>query len=196
MRALLAAALMIYQAVPVAPPQAGSLEVVARGTQVSVHAQEVPVSRILDRLAQQTGMKVTYEATPPSQAVTATMEGVPVRDAVVRLLEGLGVGYVFRTDRSGQRIETLIVSGAAAGSASGTMTASQPNVMEYPAEVVQDVPEYEPPPEVAQQPQPDIPPPPPGMPAPDLALPGMPAYQGAIPATKPEFPGGVSYPNN
>lgn len=195
MRALLSAVLVLSQAVPQVLAPAGGLEVVAHGDQVSVRAHGVPVSRILDRLAQQTGMKVTYESSPPSQPVTATLEDLPVREAVVRLLEGLGVGYVFRTDASGQRVETLIVSGGAASGTSTASVASQPNAMEeYPAEVVQEVPEYEPPPEV--QPA-EMAPPQPGMPAPDLALPGMPAYQGLDPnyPKPPQYPGGISFPN-
>jgi hypothetical protein len=203
MRGLLPAVLVLFQAVsPVVPP-AGSLEVVAEGAQVSVRAHGVPVNRILDRLAQQTGMKVTYESSPPSQQVTATLEGVPVRDAVVRLMEGLGVGYVFRTDVSGQRVETLIVSGAAGSSAGTPSVASASSPMDYQAEVIQEVPEYEPQPEPVQAEMP--PPPPPGMPANDLALPGMPAYQG-IPTYQggtgspsypkvPAYPGVISQPN-
>lgn len=205
MRVVLPAVLVLFQALPQTLPPGGSLDVVAQGAHVSVRAHGVPVNRILDRLSQQTGMKVTYEASPPTQQVTATLEGVPVRDAVVRLLEGLGVGYVFRTDVSGQRVETLIVSGAASATGSPSTMASQSSPMDYQAEVIQEVPEYEPPPEAVQAEMP--PPPPPGMPANDLALPGMPAYQGiptyqgsttgggGFPTKTPEFPGVISQPN-
>lgn len=214
MRGALPVLLVLFQALPPAVqqvlPPAGSLEVVAQGSQVSVRANAVPVNRILDRLAQQTGMKVTYEASPPSQQVTATLENLPVRDAVVRLMEGLGVGYVFRTDVSGQRVDTLIVAGTAASGSSTTTTASQSSPMDYQAEVVQEVPEYEPAPEVVQAEVP--PPPPPGMPANDLALPTSPSYQG-IPTYQggavnpsypvnspsypkiPQYPGSISHPN-
>lgn len=207
MRALLSALLALAQAIPAALPASGSLEVEARGTHVSVRANRVPLNRILDRLAQQTGMKVTYDATPPAQPVTTTIEGLPARDAIVRLMEGLGVAYVFRTDRSGQRVETLIVTEA---NASGSSTASSGSsaAVQYPAEVIEEVVEYqEPPPEMAV-PMELSAPPPPGMPAPDLALPGMPGYQG-IPQypgpgqtggtgsnpNYPQYPSGISYPN-
>jgi hypothetical protein len=214
MRGALPALLVLFQALPPALhqvlPPAGSLEVEALGAQVSVRAHAVPVNRILDRLAQQTGMKVTYESSPPSQQVTATLERLPVREAVVRLMEGLGVGYVFSTDASGQRVETLIVTGTAAADSTTSSVASQSSPMDYQAEVVQEVPEYEPPPEPVQA---EMPPPQPGMPANDLAMPGMPTYQG-IPTYQggasgavtapgytpsypkiPQYPGTISQPN-
>src|SRR5262245_4704288 len=104
MRTLVSVALTLGLALPAAraanPPGTPGLEVELHGGQVVVRAQKVPLNRILDRLAQQTGMKVTYESTPPSQPVTATLQQMPVRDAVVRLMEGQGVAYVFRTDVS------------------------------------------------------------------------------------------------
>src|SRR5215210_4782897 len=114
MRALASAVLLLLQAIPpaIAPglPPAGTLEVDARGGQVTIRAHKVPLNRILERLAQQTGMKVTYESSAPSLQVTTTLEHLAPRDAVVQLMEGLGVPYVFRTDVSGRRVETLLVS--------------------------------------------------------------------------------------
>ena len=207
MRVLLSVVLVFAQAVPMARAAAGSLEVEAHGGQVSVRAYQVPLNRILDRLAQQTGMKVSYEATPPTQPVTATLDRLPPREAVVRLMEGLGVAYVFRTDVSGQRVETLIVSGAA--TATQTASSNPQEAMEYSAEVVDDAAEYEEPSEIAQPipgGMPEMPQPVPGMPAPDLALPNMgPGFspQGTVgtpgnpnyPNNAPSFPGPISYPN-
>ncbi|HET8645741.1 MAG TPA: hypothetical protein VFO85_09650, partial [Vicinamibacteria bacterium] len=188
-------------------PLPGTLEVEARGAQVSVRAHKVPLSRILDRLAQQTGMKVTYDASPPSQTVTATFEHLPVRDAVVRLMEGLSVAYVFRTDVSGQRVETLLVT-EGSGSPSQVASSSSGNMggVEYPAEVIDEVADYQEPPVEISQPVPgEMPPPQPGMPAPDLALPGahrqgIPQFPGSTTGSpsypnQPEYPGPISYPN-
>jgi len=206
MRGLLSVVLVLCQALPLARPSTGGLEVETHGAQVSIRAHQVPLNRILDRLAQQTGMKVTYESTPPSQPVTATLERLPVRDAVVRLMEGLGVPYVFRTDVSGQRVEILIVSGG--GTSTQAASASSPQEpMEYPAEVIEDVAEYEEPPEISQPipgGMPEMPPPAPGMPAPDLALPnfgpglpqgitGNPNYPYPNPNI-PTYPGPISNP--
>src|SRR5262245_60405125 len=146
MRGLLTAVLTLSLALP-AGAGSGGLEIEANGGRVTVRAQKVPLNKILDRLAQQTGMKVTYESTPPSQPVTTTLEHLPARDAVVRLMEGLGVAYVFRTDRTGERVETLFVSSEAAGGATHTASAggATQDAVEYPTEVIEDVAEYEPP---------------------------------------------------
>src|SRR5262245_45326384 len=125
MRALLVVALMACLVLPVAQAAGtNGLEIEVQGGRVTVRAQKVPLNKILDRLAQQTGMKVTYEGSAPSTPVTATLEHLPVRDAVVRLMEGLAVPYVFRTDVSGQRVETLFVSDAAGGSRTTTASSS------------------------------------------------------------------------
>jgi hypothetical protein len=201
MRWVLPALLALFQALP----PAGGLEVSAREGLVTVRANRVPLSRILDRMAQQTGMKVTYESGPPSQQVTATIEGVAPREAVVRLMEGLGVAYVFRTDVSGQRVETLIVSD---GGSSGTQAASSPpgsppaETVDYSVDANDESADFEDsvPLEAAV--------PPPGQPVPDLALPGAgapPGFAFTPPPgsvdppptypTPPGFPHPVSFPN-
>ena len=203
MRTLLAVALTICLALPAAQAASGTagLEIEVNGGQVTLRAQKVPLNKILDRLAQQTGMKVTYEGSAPSQPVTATLDHLPPRDAIVRLMEGLSVPYVFRTDVSGQRVETLIVSDAAGASRTTTAQSSMgQDPVEYPTEVVEDIqPEYEEPVEIPQ-PIPGVMPelnaPPPGMPAPDLALPNMgagPGFPNQVPG-QPQFPGPVSNP--
>ena len=203
MRTLPAVALITCLALPaVQASGTGGLEVEVHGNQVTVRAQKVPLNKILDRLAQQTGMKVTYESTPPSQPVTATLEQLPPRDAIVRLMEGLAVPYVFRTDVSGQRVETLFVSDASGGSRSTTASTSSmgQEQVEYPTEVVEDVqPEFDEPVEIPQPipgSMPELSAPPPGMPAPDLALPNMgagPGFPNNTPG-QPNFPGPVSNP--
>jgi hypothetical protein len=167
---------------------ANGLDVQSREGHVSVHAQRVPLSKVLDRLAQQTGMKVIYESSPPSQAVSANFEGLPPRDAVERLLEGQGVAYVFRTDPSGRGVETLLVSGESGGSSGSSPSGrSLPHSdsMEYTAEVVDDTPDYEEPPA------------PETVPVQDLALPGgmLQAPQLQQPVDPgPTFPGGPTFP--
>jgi hypothetical protein len=201
MRALASAVLMLFQAVPVALPPAGSLELDARAGRVTLRANRVPLNRILDRLARETGMKVTYESTPPSQAVTATLDHLEPRDAIVRLMEGLGVPYVFRTDVSGRRVDTLIVSDSGAGirGASSASLGGGENI-EYPADVVEDIATYEEPPPSEMpdvMPEVQIPQIPSGMPAPDLALPGF-GQSGQAPAgypnPQPGYPGQPTYP--
>jgi len=172
---------------------ANGLEVQAHEGHVTVRAQRVPLSKVLDRLAQQTGMKVVYESSPPSQPVSANFEGLQTRDAVVRLLEGQGLAYVFRTDASGRRVETLLVSGEASGGPGGSGGGNtfagggqQPDAMEYTAEVVDDTPDYE------EPAVPDA-----SIPVQDLALPGGVIPNPNIPQPLdpgPSFPGGPGFP--
>jgi hypothetical protein len=199
MRALLSVVLMLCLALSDARAAGTSgLEIEVRDNQVTIRAQKVPLNKILDRLAQQTGMKLTYEGTPPSQPVTATLEGLPVRDAVVRLMEGLAVPYVFGTDVGGRRVVSLLIpdaSGTSTASSSSSMASQE--AIEYPTEVIEDVPEYEEP--EIPQPIPGVIPeltggqPPLGTPAQDLALPNMGAGPG-FPNQQPNFPGPVSNP--
>jgi hypothetical protein len=185
MRAMLAAVLVVSQALPGGGLPVGGLEVEAANGLVSVRANRVPLARILDRLAQQTGMKVTYESGQPNQPVTAALEGLVPRDAVTRLLEGLGLSYVFRTDASGLQVETLIVSEGSGGSGSQVATRNAPPppadveyTMEMPEEMAE---EYEEPPAM------EIPPP--GQPVQDLVMPGATAQPPGVQFPGQTFPG-------
>lgn len=101
-------------------------EIRAEGGEVTIHARNLPLSQILDRLSQATGMDLTYEGARPTTPVTVTVERLSEVDAIVKLMEGLGVSYVFRTDDTGQRVDLLIVSGAGAGTlVAATQAASQ-----------------------------------------------------------------------
>jgi hypothetical protein len=92
------------------------LEVRASGGAVTIHVRNLPLSQILDRLAAATGMTLTYEGSHPSTPVSLNVDDIPESEAVVRLMEGLGVSYVFRTDPTGRRVDLLIMSPSGAGS--------------------------------------------------------------------------------
>jgi hypothetical protein len=99
-------------------------EIRAQGGEVTIHARNLPLSQILDRLSQATGMDLTYDGARPTTPVTVSVEGISEAEAILKLMEGLGVSYVFRTDATGQRVDLLIVSGAGAGT---LVAASQPS---------------------------------------------------------------------
>lgn len=99
-------------------------EIRAAGGEVTIHAHNLPLSQILDRLSSATGMALTYEGARPTMPVTVSVEGISEAEAILKLMEGLGVSYVFRTDVTGQRVDLLIVSGAGAGT---LVAASQPS---------------------------------------------------------------------
>ena len=93
--------------------QAGSLaarlDVRAHGDSVSVDARAVPLWLILDRLAQQTGMRVSYEGAKPAALVTTAFETASATELLVRLMEGQGLVYAFQTDATGRQVQRLLV---------------------------------------------------------------------------------------
>ncbi len=113
-------------------PQAQAAEVQVRvnGALVDIQATAAPLQDVLARLAQQTGMKVVYEGAPPSTLVTLTLAGRTPTEAVLALFEGLGVNYAMMADRTGLRVDTLLVTGISTGSSS--TAASRPGAPATP----------------------------------------------------------------
>lgn len=91
---------------------------------VQLKAVAAPVSQILDRLAQQTGMKVIYDGAPPRQLVSPTLTDVTPAAAVVGVLQGLGLNYAMMLDPTGTRVQTLMM--VAPSAAAGAAVASRP----------------------------------------------------------------------
>ena len=113
------------------------LDVRARGESVSVEARAVPLWQILDRLAQQTGMKVTYEGPKPAALVTTAFETSSHTELLIRLMEGQGLNYAFQTDATGKQVQRLLVGEpiAAPGAAAASherRPASSPPVAQAP----------------------------------------------------------------
>jgi hypothetical protein len=77
---------------------------------VTLRAEAVPLTDVLDRLSQETGTKVIYEGPEPAPLVTVSIEGRSERETLARLLEGLGLNHVFQMDASGRRVEKLIIN--------------------------------------------------------------------------------------
>jgi hypothetical protein len=101
-----------------------AVDVRQEGERVSVRAEAAPLSEVLDRLSKQLGMKVVYEGAPPRALVTASLSDRTPAEAVLGVLEGLGLDYLARMDKTGARVETLILS--APGLASGPSPVSRP----------------------------------------------------------------------
>ena len=118
---LIAAWLLVSLLAPPADARRPDFDVHAAGGAVTIHARNLPLSQILDRLSAATGMTLNYEGTRPSIPVSVDVENISETEAVLHLMEGLGISYVYRTDASGQRVDLLIVSGSGGG---GTATAS------------------------------------------------------------------------
>jgi hypothetical protein len=105
----------LWLATVVGQAAVGSLaEVRLAGGRVHIQATAAPVSEVLDRLSRATGMKILYDGTPPSDRLTAAIDAGSEREALSRLLEGLGLTYAFKLSHDGRHVETLFVTNAPA----------------------------------------------------------------------------------
>jgi hypothetical protein len=110
---VLAAAALAAVALAAPPRAAAEVEVHYRNGRVDLRATAAPLSEVLDRLGRATAMKVVNEGQTPAVQLTLTLEGRTPTEAVLGVLEGLGLNYALSLDASGSRIETLILAGAA-----------------------------------------------------------------------------------
>ena len=127
-------------AVLAARPGAAQTEVRRVGDKLDVKATAAPVSEVLDRIARETGMKVTYDGPPPRARVSVTLTGVTPAHAVLAVLEGQGLNYALRMDPRAVRIETLLMvaSTGAAGAASAPVRPQPgPRVIEREPDVTE-----------------------------------------------------------
>jgi hypothetical protein len=112
-------------------PASAEVMVAVNDGRVDLTAQSAPLSDVLDRLARQTQMQVTYDGAPPRNLVTAAVASVTPAQAVLSVLEGLGVNYALQLDPTGSQVKTLLLIARASGPASAAAT--RPGVPEPPA---------------------------------------------------------------
>ncbi len=192
-RALAPALLLPF--VALAAHSAAEVRVQPRGQRVDLTATAAPLAEVLDRLAREVGMKVVYDGPAPRQLVTVTLKDRTPSEAVLSVLEGLGVNFALVWDETGTRVQTLMVAGSApattAAAAQGR-PALQPTVRRS----------FRPPPpnpastdEGFEQEQEDTPgelPMPAAVPPPDTGPPGAPGQANVLqpaPSTLPQqFP--------
>jgi len=98
---------------------AAEVRLQARGARLDLTATAAPLTDVLDRLARQVGMKVQYDGPAPRQLVTLTLRDRTPSEAVLAVLEGLGVNFALVWDPSGAQLQTLVIAGWA-----GTATAA------------------------------------------------------------------------
>ena len=187
-RLVIAAALALLAA----PVRAG-VEVTAADGHVNVTAAQAPLSDVLDGLARKTRMKVVYEGGTPRNPVTIELRGHTPAEAVLRVLEGLGLNYALALDLSGTQVETLMIVGAG-GSSSSSSASFRPARGRRDAEAEQASDDgiegeqpmaYEaPPPEPAPAPAPAKPE--------EAARPGTPPPGPLNPTTMNPFPGNTA----
>ena len=108
---------MLLLAALLAASAAAEVTVRVNGGSVDLTARAAPLAEVLDQLARQTGMRVVYEGPPPRPPVTLSLQGRTPTEAVLSVLEGMGVNFALVADPSGSRVETLFVTGASAAAA-------------------------------------------------------------------------------
>jgi len=85
------------------------LEVRAREGKVTLKARAVPLWQVLDRLAGDAGMIVSYDGPRPAARVTATIEAPTAKELLVKVLRGQPVSYAFWPDPTGHAPERLLI---------------------------------------------------------------------------------------
>jgi hypothetical protein len=171
------AALFAVAVVLAARHGSAQTEVRVAGDKVELRATAAPLSEVLDRLARQTGMKVTYDGPPPRARLNLTLSGVTPAQAVVSVLEGQGLNYAMRMDPTATRVESLMLV-AGTGSAPAPAPALAPRPDPGPRNIERE-PE---PPETEDEPPSEV-----QAPPPDERRPGrFPGFPG--PPTGPAVP--------
>jgi hypothetical protein len=173
------------------------VDVTQANGRVDLKATAAPVSEVLDRLGKQTGMKVTYEGSPVRQPVTVTLLRRTPAEAVLGVLDGLGLNYALRMDLSGARVEALMIFGVAAA---GGGSPSAPPMANTPVFRPLPTPDAEPDDDADTAEDHDAPPesapkapatPQPGQPRTPVTAPGAPGaapHPSGLPTTGPMFP--------
>jgi hypothetical protein len=113
----------VLPAVLLAGSVGAEVQVHVTNGRIDLKATGAPLSEVLDRLARETGMKVTYDGPPQRMPVNLTLADRTPAQAVLGVLDGLGLNYALRMDLGGTRVEALMIAGAAAAQPAGSAPA-------------------------------------------------------------------------
>jgi hypothetical protein len=94
-----------------APDVRAAVDVRVSGNRVDIQATNAPLSEILDGLARQLKIKIIYEGPPPKQPLTVDLKNRTPAEAFLALMEGQGLTYAVAMDKSGSRVETVLMAG-------------------------------------------------------------------------------------
>jgi hypothetical protein len=84
---------------------------VSPDNRVDVQATNAPLSEILDGMARQLKIKIVYEGPPPRQLLTVDLKGRTPAEAFLAIVDGQGLAYAVAMDKSGTRVESLLMAG-------------------------------------------------------------------------------------
>ena len=129
---------------------------VSADNRVDVQATNAPLSEILDGMARQLKIKIVYEGPPPRQLLTVDLKGRTPAEAFLAIVEGQGLAYAFAMDKSGTKVESLLMAG---GNNAPTTNAGPPRAAPRPERPLREsVVAEEPVEEVAEEGEEDLPP--------------------------------------
>jgi hypothetical protein len=113
---------------------------------VDVQATNAPLSEILDGMARQLKIKIVYEGPPPRQLLTVDLKGRTPAEAFLSIVEGQGLAYAFTMDKSGTKVESLLMAGGNNAPTTNAGPPRSPPRMERPVResVVAEEPQEEP----------------------------------------------------
>lgn len=90
--------------------QAAGLHVSGAPDQLTVEATGVPLARLLDEVTSRAGIALRYDGPRPRNQVTISVRNQSGTEIVLGLLHRLGCNYGARWERTGLRIDALLVS--------------------------------------------------------------------------------------
>ncbi len=175
-----------------APSVAGAAtEVQVRAGKVDLKTSGAPLSEVLERLERAAGFKVEREGSPPNPLVPALeLNDRTPAQAVLTVLEGLGLNYALSLDDSGAQVEKLLLIGAGSSTPASAAAKSPPPMRPGFQQFRPEMPPIEEPPEDVMEDVTDAP-----EDVPDGVLPDESGPQGpSLPGQPQERPPAGSYP--
>ncbi len=104
--------LLVLSAAPARCAEEVALRIREDG-RVDVRVSLATVTAVLERLSAATAITLTYQGPPPRRQVSLEAYGANQAEAVVAVLDALGLDYVVTLDASGTRIRTVVVAESA-----------------------------------------------------------------------------------
>jgi hypothetical protein len=106
---------------------AAAVEVQVNRGRVDVKTGGAPLAEVLERMERTVGFKVERQGSPPNPLVPALEihDRTPV-EAILAILEGLGLNYAISLDDTGLRVEKLVLIGAPPVAGRGQPTSRAP----------------------------------------------------------------------
>jgi hypothetical protein len=194
MRTLLALVALLVAA----PDLRAAVQVrVSPENRVDVQATNAPLSEILDGMARQLKIKIVYEGPPPRQLLTVDLKDRTPAEAFLAVVEGQGLAYAFAMDKSGTKVESLLMAG---GNNAPNANAGPPRSPARPERPIRESVVEEPPPSedaAAEGEEDEAPPDAAGRPVPPhgrQAEPPPPTQGVYIPVPGADFPSSVFAP--